>query len=356
MRIARAGGMHTTALTTIDPRTSALDRAWDRADSSLDGAPPGRDSANGHSLRSRAERRARTLGYFSLALGVAQLTLSGPLARLIGLKDTARSRRALRAIGAREIASGIGLLARQPSPGPVWSRVAGDAVDLALLGTSLSDNPASRVRLLAVSAAVAGITTLDVLSAARLSRHEAVQKLALPVHVVRSITINRPPETVYHFWRDLENLPRFMAHLESVRKNEDGTSVWRAKAPAGLSIEWQAEITLDRPNESLAWRSLEGASVPNRGVVRFKPGPAGRGTEVLVELKYDPPGGALSAAIAKLFGEEPGQQIAGDLRRLKQVLETGSIVHSDASIHCGLHAARPAAEGEPVTILGKDEA
>jgi uncharacterized membrane protein len=337
--------MQTEALTSTRSELAALDQRWDER-------PPGAHRYE-HSRRSEGEERARLLGYFSLALGVAQLTLSGPVARLLGLRDTARSRAALKVIGLREIGSGVGLLAKNGSSGFVWSRVAGDALDLALLGSAMA-RPLSRTRLLAATAAVAGVAALDVLSAARLSRREAVQKVVLPIHVVRSITINRPPDTVYRFWHDFENLPHFMAHLESVTE-EGGTSLWRAKAPAGFSIEWRAEVTLDRLNEAIAWRSLEGASVPNRGVVRFKPGPNGRGTEVCVELKYDPPGGAISAALAKLFGEEPGQQIAGDLRRLKQVLETGSVVHSDASIHRGLHAARPASEAEPTTLLGNGE-
>ena len=331
----------------------AVDAGWDRPSLAATSSTANGHS-NGHSLRAEGERRARFLGYFSIALGVAQLTMSGPLATLVGLRDTRRSRAAMKAVGLREIASGIGLLARDDSAGFVWSRVAGDAVDLALLGTAIGAQPASRARLLATTTAVAGVAALDVLSAARLSRQGSIQKLALPIHVVRSITINRPPESIYEFWRNLKNLPKFMAHLESV-EDDGGTSRWRAKAPAGLSVEWEAEVTLDRPNEAIAWRSLEGASVPNRGVVRFKPAPGGRGTEVCVELKYDPPGGKLAATIAKLFGEEPGQQIASDLRRLKQVLETGSVVHSDASIHSGLHAARPAREDEQITIVGRSE-
>jgi uncharacterized membrane protein len=109
-----------------------------------------------------------------------------------------------------------------------------------------------------------------------------------------------------------------------------------------LSVQWEAEIVLDRPNEAIGWRSVEGStSIPNRGVVRFSPAPGERGTLIYVELKYEPPAGTLGAAFAKLFGEEPGQQIASDLRRLKQVLETGEVVHSDASIHRAPHPARP---------------
>jgi uncharacterized membrane protein len=106
-------------------------------------------------------------------------------------------------------------------------------------------------------------------------------------------------------------------------------------------VEWDAEITEDRPNELIAWRSLPDSQVPNSGQVRFRDAPGNRGTEVIVELKYQPPGGKIGALIAKLFGEEPGQQVKGDLRRLKQVMEIGEIVHSDASIYPGPHPAQP---------------
>jgi uncharacterized membrane protein len=106
-------------------------------------------------------------------------------------------------------------------------------------------------------------------------------------------------------------------------------------------VEWEAEIIEDRPNERISWRSVQPADVPNIGTVQFRSAPGGRGTEIHVELRYDPPGGKLGAAVAKLFGKEPAQQVKGDLRRLKQVLETGEVVHSDASVHRGLHPAQP---------------
>lgn len=309
---------------------------------------------DGESLRVTAQRRARFLGLVSVALGISELAVPERVADFIGIEDSVLRRNLLRALGTREILSGLGVLAKPGSAGPLWARVAGDALDIALLGAAMADSPKRPARLAAATGAVLGITALDVFSAARLSRKQSIQKWVLPIHVTKSITINRSPEVVYGFWRDLENQPRFMAHLESVREDSGG-SVWRARGPAGTTIEWPAEITLDRPNEAIAWRSLEGAMVANRGVVRFKPGPGGKGTEVHVELKYDPPAGALGAAIAKLFGEEPASQIASDLRRLKQVLETGSVVHSDASIHRGMHAARPPADGEPTQLLGSEE-
>lgn len=305
-------------------------------------------------IRQHNEQRAKLLGLFSLGLGLSQLAAPDGVATLIGVRPSARTRWTLRALGLRELLSGVGVLARQRSAGPLWARVAGDTLDLALLGRAFSQRGNDSGRLLAATAAVVGVAAVDAYAAARSSRNGTLQKLVQPIHVVRSITINRSPEDVYLFWRKLENLPTFMAHLESVYEEGDA-SIWRAKAPAGLHVEWRAEITLDRPNEQLAWRSLDDASVPNRGTVCFKKAPGGRGTEVVVELKYEPPAGALGAAIAKLFGEEPGQQIAGDLRRLKQVLETGGVVHSDSSIHRGMHAARPPAYGEKTTILSGSE-
>lgn len=149
--------------------------------------------------------------------------------------------------------------------------------------------------------------------------------------VRRSVTVNRAPEEVYRFWRDLENLPRFMQHLESVKATGGRRSHWVASAPAGTTIEWDAEILEDRPNERITWRSVGDGDVRNEGTVRFVKAPADRGTEVHVELRYQAPGGRAGAALARLFGEEPAQQIRDDLRRLKQVLETGEVLLSDGS-------------------------
>jgi uncharacterized membrane protein len=143
------------------------------------------------------------------------------------------------------------------------------------------------------------------------------------IKVEKSITVNKSPAELYRFWRNFENLPRFMDHLESVHVTGDKRSHWVAKAPAGSSVQWDAEIYNEKENELIAWRSLEGADVDSAGSVHFQAAPGGRGTEVKVVLKYDPPGGAIGAAIAKLFGEEPSQQIEEDLRRFKQVMETG---------------------------------
>lgn len=151
------------------------------------------------------------------------------------------------------------------------------------------------------------------------------------IQVKKSVTVNRPRAEVYRFWRDLENLPGFMHHLESVRNTGDRQSHWVVKAPGGTHVEWDAEIVEDTANELISWRSLPGGGVDNRGSVRFKEAPADRGTEVQVELEYDAPAGSAGALVAKLFGEEPNQQVRDDLRRFKQVMETGEVVRSDGS-------------------------
>ena len=143
--------------------------------------------------------------------------------------------------------------------------------------------------------------------------------------VDKSITINRSPDELYRFWRDFQNLPRIMNHLESVRDIGGNRSHWVAKAPAGTTVEWDAEIYNEKENELIAWRSLSNADVDNAGSVHFEPATGGRGTVVRVSLKYDPPGGFLGATVARLFGENPEQQIEDDLRRFKQVMETGEV-------------------------------
>jgi uncharacterized membrane protein len=145
------------------------------------------------------------------------------------------------------------------------------------------------------------------------------------VHLERSITVDRPAAELYHFWRNFENLPRFMHHLESVRVLDNRRSHWVANAPAGRVVEWDAEIINERENELIAWHSLEGADVDHAGSVRFRPAPQGRGTEIRVSLQYYPPAGKVGATLAKLLGEAPEQQIHDDLRRFKQIMETGEV-------------------------------
>ncbi|MEP6913319.1 MAG: SRPBCC family protein [bacterium] len=156
------------------------------------------------------------------------------------------------------------------------------------------------------------------------SAGEHDREVARDVHVEKSIIIDKTPEELYSFWRDFENLPRFMDHLESVNSVGFNRWHWVVKGPVGIRPEWDAEIYNEKPNELIAWRSLDG-TVTNAGSVHFEPAPGETGTQVKVVLNYNAPGGKVSALLAKLFGQEPGQMIEGDLRRLKQILEGGEI-------------------------------
>lgn len=145
------------------------------------------------------------------------------------------------------------------------------------------------------------------------------------IKVEQHVTINKSQSEVFRFWSNFENLPRFMDHLESVKQHQNGNSHWVAKAPLGTTVEWDAEIVDAKVNEFISWRSKPGTSVPNEGTVRFTPAQTGDGTEVHVTLAYSPPAGVIGATIAKLFGEEPNIQVAGDLRRFKNIMETGEV-------------------------------
>ena len=149
------------------------------------------------------------------------------------------------------------------------------------------------------------------------------------VNVDESVTINRPIEELYHFWRNLENLPRFMRHLESVERVTDTLSRWRAHGPAGTMVEWNAEIINEVSNQVIGWKSIEGSDVVSAGSVNFEPAGEGRGTRVRVRLQYSPPGGKLGVAVAKLMGRDAATEIREDLRRFKQLVETGEIARNN---------------------------
>jgi hypothetical protein len=225
---------------------------------------------------------ARVLGYFSLGLGAAQIVAPRALAQLIGVKPGEKSEVLMRVVGVREIASGVGILIQHRPDAWLWARVAGDAMDLALLGAALANPHNHRERLAAALAAVGGVTVADVQSAEQVTEERAEER---PQRVTRAITINRPPE----------------------------------------------EVALHLP---------EGA--------RMAPAPGGRGTEVRLSVADAPITGPRSLW-ARLFGQTPPQQVTADLRKLKQVLETGEVLVSEATIsgsHIFQRAAQPPAPRE----------
>jgi uncharacterized membrane protein len=273
---------------------------------------------------------ARGLGAFSLALGLPQILAPGRMNRMIGVKDDASSRLWMRVVGVREIAAGVGIFSERRPKEWVWARVAGDTMDLALLGSALRGKTEQPARTLAATGAVIGAFAADLLDGLKLSR-ETDGSGDEPLEVRGAITVRRDRDEVYSFGHDIERFPSFMAHLEEVRVTGEGRSHWTVRGPLGMNVSWDVEITEDVPGERISWRSVEGSKVDGSGTVKFIPAPADQGTEVHLELRYDVPGGGVAAMMAKLFGEHPAMQVKDDLRRFKQIMETGEVVRSDGS-------------------------
>ena len=330
------------------------------------GIPERRKSGGGRGESSpqegNAEQLARFLGWFSIGLGVAEIVAPRQLAGLIGVDHKPS---VFRLMGLREIGSGVAILSQEQPASGVWSRVAGDMLDLALLSTRLDSNNPEREKTLAATMSVLGVTAVDWYTAKRLSQASTrtnggsenraggskdsvrdIVESGSGIKVKSATTVGRPVSEVYGFWRNFENLPRFMSHLEAVQVLDDRRSHWSALGPAGIRVEWEAETIEDRPNELISWRSLPGGQVDTAGFVRFRPAPKDRGTEIVVEMRYDPPGGVVGASIAKLFGQSGQEVVTRDLQAFKNVMETGEVVHSDSSIYTSPHPARPPSEQE----------
>ncbi len=188
-----------------------------------------------------------------------------------------------------------------------------------LMGFGLSQRSLSGM---AIAAAGAGVMYYG-MTKRMPSRAGSVPDGQSSIRVEKVVTINKPIDEVYDAWCDVTKLPGILSHLESVTDLGDGRSRWVVKAPLGRTVEWNAETMVDQENRVIAWRSIGDAEVPNVGAVHFHEAPGGRGTEVRVRIEYNPPLGPIGATFAKLFGEEPSQQVEDDLRRFKQVLETG---------------------------------
>jgi uncharacterized membrane protein len=268
------------------------------------------------------------LGLASAGLGALALTQPRTVARIVGVREDATTELTLRLAGARELLPAAGLLARRRPRRWLWFRVIGDALDVALLTQAMRTRRADNRRTAIAIGVLGGIAAFDLAAALRARR---AGELSGGDHAIRAraaITVNRPQQQVYAFWRELENLPGFMAHVEQVTADGDGRSHWKVRGPARTHVEWDAEVIAEHPGALIAWASLPGATVTNRGSVRFRPAPGDRGTEVMVDLMYEPPAGAAGSLIARILGEEPVQQLKDDLRRFKQILEAGEIATS----------------------------
>ena len=277
---------------------------------------------------------------FSLALGAAELVFPRQLARLIGIEPSVGTSLITRLAGARGIAAGIGVLAMPRRPAPLWARVAGDALDIAMLGLA-ARNAKSGWRLLGAVAAVGGFTAVDIVTAMRTQKH--YDEANRPV--VFSVTIKKSPLVVYEVFRDFSRLPEFMDYLAEVNEKDSVRSHWVAKTPLG-NVGWDAIITADVPGELIAWQSAPESRIKVHGKVTFAKAPGRESTEVRVEMKLGFTGIGVSTALAKLFSKA---QIKGDLRRFKQIMETGEVLQSDASARRMPHAAQPSSAAELVT-------
>ncbi|MFC5827574.1 SRPBCC family protein [Nonomuraea insulae] len=272
------------------------------------------------------DRFARALGWTSLALGTAQLAAPRTVTRLCGVDDAPGATTMARLVGGRELLHAALLLGAKNPAQWAWTRVAGDTMDLGVLGRAAANRTGTRrTRALCALGAVAGIAALDAVCARR-----GTAKAKGPLQVRASITINKPREEVYRFWRELENLPSFMVHLDSVRSLDQRRSRWKANGPV-VGLEWEAEIIDEQAGDLIAWRSVPGTGVATAGLVGFTDGPGGRGTVVDLSLEYGMHGRKLAATVARMFGEHPEQQVRDDLRRFKQVMETGEVVRSEGS-------------------------
>jgi len=296
-----------------------------------------------HQLAQRCARKdtvriARGLGWFSIGLGLTELVAPRAVARLVGTNNHSSM---VRGYGLREITAGVGILSTRQPAGWVWSRVAGDVADLASLATAMNSKRNQRGKAAFGLAAVTGVTALDIWCARQLSA--AVEgEAGRRAQTEASLIVNRSPEECYGFWRNLENLPRFLSSVEAVRISGERTSHWIAKLPDGSRVEWEAEVIEDVPSRAISWRTLPEAQLPHSGEVEFTAAPGHRGTIVRVRMDFGE--APLRMKAASLIGKGPAQIIDKDLRRFKQVIETGEAITTEG---------QPAGRRSSVTWLDK---
>ena len=197
----------------------------------------------------------------------------------------------------------------------------------------------NRGRWLAFALGLGGATAVGILVARRAKR--AISHIG---PVTATVTINKPQQEVYAFFRDFSRLPEFMDYLESVEVTGERSSKWTVKVPVIGSVSWVADITEDQPGHSIAWQSRPGSRVQTRGVVRFQKTPGRDMTEVRVEIQLGVAGLEPTAALARFLATPEAK---GDMRRFKQVMETGEVLRSDASAHKKPHPAQPSRDARP---------
>ena len=273
-------------------------------------------------------RTAQALGWFSVGVGLTALLAP----RVFGAATGVGTRTGmLRAIGLRELAAGAGLLTTRAATPWLWSRVAGDMMDLLLLGSAAAKPViGGRTRSLVSLGLVAGVTAADVAASLRSQRlAQSTRAGAADEYLERSVVINKSPQECYDYWRNLNNAPNFMRMIESVTVIDDRNSHWVARLPPdvrrGAHLEWNSRISEERPGERIAWHSAQDAPLLHAGVVTFERAPGDRGTLVRLVVHFRPAAGRGAAYAAKAVGQSAEFEVMEDLRRFKQILETGEI-------------------------------
>ncbi|HWF07610.1 MAG TPA: SRPBCC family protein [Bryobacteraceae bacterium] len=279
------------------------------------GQPQSNGIIESHS-ESGLETATKTLGWFSIALGAVEFLFPKRLARMIGTPPKPLT---MRLMGLREIGVGLGILASERKAGWIKARVAGDAIDLAMLKSSFDSRRANRIRLGGTVAGVVAVTAADVIYARKVAAKEAPGERRIRVEA--SMAVNKPPADCYEFWRDAGNFSKFMKNVEATRTNGGQTHL---KVRTGLvTFEWDAEITEEIPNEAISWRCVNRAKFANSGSVRFEPRLNARGTNVRLAVEYDSLGVGLGGAADAFLKTISRHQARENLRRFKSVMECG---------------------------------
>jgi uncharacterized membrane protein len=268
----------------------------------------------------RSQQSARALGWFSIGLGLSELFLTDSLARAIGFR---RSPLWLKVMGAREIATGIGILAAQrPGAGHLQWRVAGDAVDLALLASAWEPAGRDRDRLSIAAAAVLGVTVLDVLASRKLASDSAARE---PLQLRASIGLEEKPDEVYRQLRDLSSLPNYLSHVRAIELQGEEYCQLTMEVPFGGTSRWRARIAEDVPGRRIAWETAPESPLHIRGSFELSEQPGHRGTLLRASLTLKPTAPSLVAPLARLLGSAPDLWLTRQLRRFRQFVETGEV-------------------------------
>lgn len=268
----------------------------------------------------RSQQTARALGWFSIGLGVSELLLTDRMARAIGFR---RSPLWLQVMGVREIATGIGILAaRRPGAGHVQMRVMGDAIDLALLASAWDSAGRERHRLSIATAAVLGVTVLDVLATRKLASDGATHN---PLQLRASISLEEPPDEVYRQLRDLSNLTAYLSHAHTVELQGEESFQLTSDIPFSGTSLWHARIIEDVPSRRVVWETLPESPLHMRGQLDINPRSGERGTLLRASVSIKPATPSLVTPLARLLGSLPDQWLMQQLRRFRQYVETGEV-------------------------------